>query len=431
MNPAAVPEQLLHYIWQHRLYLAKGLTTAEGLPVEVINPGLRNTNAGPDFFNAQVRIGNTLWVGNIEIHQLADDWYNHNHQVDRAYDNVILHVVTQTSTRPTLTSRNQTVPQMILRFPESILERYNEFDNNKDTIRCRRYLPELPTIILHQWIDRLTAERIQQRTELIDSLFEDFNGDWDQTLFCLIARAMGFGVNSEPMEMLARITPVRIMHRHPDPLQTEALLLGQAGLLPDKPTDDEYMLLLRREYDFLRSKFDIKPMEGSLWKHLRLRPDNFPCVRLSQLAAIIAAMRGNLHSNLHTSDKKLLVRLLSVKASEYWNSHYMPSRVSKQNKEKRIGTASCHLLIINAIVPYLFAYGRHYGDASSDQEAMELLQSMPIERNSRLDLWQSVGITPKDESEAQALLHLYKEYCEKRKCLHCRIGWTVFGRRVE
>lgn len=431
MNSTLVPEKLLHYIWQHRLFYPTGLTTDDGQSVEVINPGMRNTDAGPDFFNAQVRIGKTLWAGNIEIHNNADDWYNHNHHADRAYDNVILHVVTQLSTRPTTTYSGNVVPQMVLTFPPSILQRFNEFDCSKDTIRCRKYLTYLQPLILHQWLDRLITERMEQRTERVTELFGEFNNDWDQTLFCMLARAMGFGVNAEPMEILAHITPVRILLKHPDPIQAEALLIGQAGLLPDDVADDKYLQQLSREYDFLRTKFTLTPMDGSVWKHLRLRPDNFPCIRLSQLAAIVAATHGNIANYFNTTDTKLLITQLSVKASEYWETHYMPGRASSKAKAKRLGKESCRLLIINAIVPYLFTYGRHYGNSDSDDTALQILQAMPIENNSRLGLWHSLGIVPRDECEAQALLHLYKEYCERHKCLACRIGWTVFGKRVD
>lgn len=424
-----MPEKFLHYIWLNRLYYPIDLKTIDGETVEIINPGQSNSDAGPDFFNAQIKIGDVLWAGNVEIHTTSDEWYNHRHEQDSAYDNVILHVVGESTGRDIITSKGRKVPEIALRYSEEIADRYGNMNLSKERIRCGRYLSKLDKMTRDAWIDRLLTERFEERNERVERLLEEFNGDWEQVFFSLIARAMGFKVNADPMEHLARITPVRILIKHNDIVQTEALLIGQAGLLPEV-AKDEYTQQLKREYDFLKSKFDLSPMDASEWKLLRLRPGNFPIIRLSQLAAIVRKTLGNFENAFSTLNMDKLMETLNVSASEYWDTHYALGHVSA-NKGKNLGRASRRLVVINAIIPYLFSHARRYGQEREQANVMKMLSFIAMERNHQIDLWQSVGIEPQHEGEAQALLLLYKNYCMKGRCLACRFGHWALTRKDE
>jgi len=420
-----MPEKFLHYIWQNRLFYPLGMTIeGTGEKIEVINPGQPNTDAGPDFFNAQIKIGDTLWAGNVEIHTSTEDWNAHGHTHDASYDNVILHVVGHSSGKEVKTSKDRVIPEVTLRYPIHIEERYKEITQTSGGIHCARYLNNITQLDRDAWLDRLILERFEERNERVNKALVQSDNDWDQTFFTLLCRSMGFVVNAEPMEMLARVTPVRIMIKHNDPIQMEALLMGQAGLLPADATDD-YTALLKREYEVLKAKFNLTPMSGSEWKLLRLRPSNFPTIRLSQLAAIIAKTQGNFESAFKTLNVADLLARFNVEASQYWDTHYEFGKESSNNRPKGLGLASQRLLITNAVIPFVFAFARRVGDTTGQINVIKMLSFLPIEKNSRLDQWIEAGIKPIHEGEAQALLLLYKNYCMPKKCLACRWGHRV------
>ncbi|MCQ2228778.1 MAG: DUF2851 family protein [Bacteroidales bacterium] len=423
------PEKLLHYIWQNRLFYPIDMKVeGTGEKIEVINTGQHNTDAGPDFFNAQVKIGEILWAGNVEIHTTTDDWYAHGHDKDAAYDNVILHIVGSSTGKMVLSSKGRTIPEVALRYPSSIEERYSALTgHHTGDIHCAPYLKQISRLERDAWIDRLILERFEERNTRAESAFEASGCDWDQTFFTLLCRSMGFVVNAEPMEMLARLTPVKIMIKHNDPIQTEALLMGQAGLLPQTATD-EYTATLKREYEVLRAKFSLTPMSGSEWKLLRLRPSNFPTIRLSQLAAIIARTPGNFENAFRTLKAEDILERLNVRASAYWDTHYEFGKESSTDRPKGLGKDSQRLLIINSAIPFIFAFARRQGDELAQQNIIKMLSFLPIEKNSRLDRWTEAGIKALHEGEAQALLLLYKNYCMPKKCLLCRWGHAVMAK---
>ncbi len=426
----ALPEKFLHFVWLHRLYRRHGLACTDGRAVEVINPGTPNTDAGPDFFNAQIRIGGTLWAGNVEIHATTADWDRHAHHTDAAYNNVILHVVGQSTGRPVSDSAGRSVPEMVLEFAPDIFERYRSRISRPEVIKCAADLGEVPDFELRSWLERMLVERFEERTAMVEDMWREFGGDWEQTIFALMARAMGFVVNAGPMEMLARCTPVRILMKHNSPCQTEALLLGQAGMLSGAGDDeaDDYLRLLRREYDLLQLKFGLRPMEPHLWKTLRLRPPNFPAVRLAQLAALVRAARGSLDAAVSTLDLERLDGYFSVAASDYWDTHLAPGTAAQSApRAKRLGVSSRRLLIINVVIPYLYAKARRQGRLRDQENIMKMLQLMPVEKNSRIDAWRQCGIDPRDEGEAQALLQLTKRYCVPRRCIHCRVMAVILS----
>lgn len=419
-------EAFLQYVWGQRLYASAEQRTTGGDVVEVLNPGRLNTDAGPDFFNAQVRVGGTTWAGNIEVHKTTDDWFRHGHDSDPAYDNVILHVVGQSSGRKVTTSGGETVPEVVLRFDMSLYERYEALRSAKglESIRCAGVLRSVPSVVSIAWLDALVAERMGQKAELALRHIDEFKGDVDQAFFCLLARSIGSRVNSEPMELMARHTPLRVLLKHNGNIQTEAVLLGQAGLLESCQDDDVYVTALKREYALLRAKFGLSPIDGSIWKYARLRPQNFPDVRLVQLAAIVRALPGNFESCLSLP----LNEVLSVTPSEYWDTHYRLGVQSHSARSKGLGVATRRLVMVNAVVPFALAEARRYADAGRQSFAMDLLKDLPMERNSVIDRWREAGIEPQNEADAQALLHLSSAYCDKGECLRCRFGHFAISR---
>lgn len=418
-------EAFFQNVWQYKLFGALDLRTTDGEIVEVINQGQHNKDAGPDFFNAQVKIGDTLWAGNVEIHTKSAMWYRHGHDKNHSYDNVILHVVGESDGRPIYNANGLIIPEVVLRYPTYLELRYQEFMNTTSPIRCHNYIERVSEMELNGWIDRLLVERFEQRNRRVEQLFETFNGDWNQVCFCLLARSLGGSINGEAMEMLARCTPVKILFKHNTSLQKEALLYGQSGLLPQS-SDDEYVCSLISEYRFLKNKFSLNGMDGQMWKFMRLRPSSFPLIRISQLSAVVSLARGNFESVFRSVDINSLLKLLDVSASEYWDTHYTFGKESLHTSHKFIGKDTRRLMIINAIVPFVFAYVRRYGKEQEQRNIMNMLSFLPIEKNSKLDAWIECGIVPKDEGEAQALLLLRKEYCDKANCLMCRIGHLVW-----
>lgn len=419
-------EMFYQYVWQYKMYGSEMMSTVDGDEIEIVSQGLRNSDAGPDFFNAKVKINGTLWAGNIEIHTDSSSWYRHGHDKDHAYDNVILHVVGKSDGQRIYNACGRQIPEVQLRYPKILEERYDELMTARSPIRCKEHIAKVNEMEINSWLDRLLFERFEQRNKHVEQLFAEFNGDWNQVCFCLLARSLGGSVNGEPMELLARSTPVKILAKHNNPLQMEALLFGQSGLLPQVSDGSEYVDALIREYNFLKVKFSLEPMESSVWKFLRLRPSNFPSIRISQLAFVVALAQGNFESVFRSIDIKTLMNVLAVSASDYWNTHYTFGKESGADCRKQIGVNTRRLMIINAIIPFVFAYVRRYGKEQEQRNIMNMLSFLPIEKNSKLDAWIECGIVPKDEGEAQALLLLRKEYCDKANCLMCRIGHLVW-----
>lgn len=410
----------MQYIWGQRLYRSAEQITTDGRRVEILNPGRLNTDSGPDFFNAQVRIDGVTWAGNIEIHLTSDDWFRHGHDKDVAYENVILHVVGRSTGRQVTTCKGSIVPEVVISYAPELEKRYEALEKGSaksSVIRCADLLPRMPETVKTSWLDSLLVERMEMKSDIVLGYVERFNGDIDQAFFAMLARAMGCKVNSEPMEMLVQATPLRILLKHNGVLQTEALLLGQAGLLEHAQTDD-YVIALRREYEFLKAKFSIEPISSGVWKYARLRPLNFPDIRLVQLAAIVRALPGNFASCLSLP----LDKLLAVAPSAYWDKHYRLGVEANNELPKAIGVNSRRLIMINAVIPFAFAMGRRFDNAERKMAAVDALRNIEIEKNSVIEKWASAGLDAKDEAEAQAVLHLTKVYCERGGCLRCRFG---------
>ncbi|MFT3737858.1 MAG: DUF2851 family protein [Breznakibacter sp.] len=423
-----INEELLHFVWKYRLFDPSTLITSDGQAVEVIHPGTHNHDAGPDFFNAKMKIGETLWAGNVEMHVKASDWNRHGHHQNGAYNNVVLHVVRENDV-PVTTQNRRIVPAMVLEVSPKLLEKYKELVASEKWLVCQDVIGQVNPLEISGWLECCMVSRMEERSLKIGALLAEFNGDWDQVFFILLARSYGFGTNSEPFELMGRQTPFKVLMHHADsPTQVEAVLLGQAGLLNSLPQDD-YQKQLQREYRFLSNKFGLNPIEGHLWKFLRLRPMNFPTVRLAQLAAFVIRSRGTWDNIIKQENHQRVMAELAAPLSGYWESHYLLGEASEM-RPKTIGPASRQLILVNAIVPFLFAYGAHRGNENMKSRALEWLEALPAEKNRVLENWKVYGgFSPANAFEAQALIYLHRHFCTHKKCLHCRIGLTYLAKK--
>lgn len=424
-------EQLLHYVWKHKLFPLVELKTTDGKPVEVIDPGLHNHNSGPDFFNAKVKISQTLWVGNVEIHDKSSDWFLHGHDKDQAYDNVVLHVTGKPDIE-VMNTAGQYIPQMVLEVPSTIRENYEELLRTDQYPPCYQIIPDLTTLNIHAWMAALQTERLEQKTEAIIRRVKRMNGSWENAYFLTLARNYGFGINGDTFEEWATHIPFSAIAHHRDKLfQIEAVFMGQAGLLdinaiPERyqqeALNEGYYAKLRNEYLYLAHKFSLYPMDYKRWKFLRLRPQNFPHIRLSQLANLYYERKTGLSQLVECKDLFSLQSLLSTKVTPYWETHYTFGSISDLN-EKNLSPFSMNLLMINTCIPMLFAYGRHSAKEALCNRAFDFLEQLKAENNYIIRLWKECGLTVKNAGDSQALIQLKKEYCDKKECLRCRIGY--------
>ena len=430
-------EQLLHYVFKHKMFPLRELQTIDGKSVEVIDPGLHNRNAGPDFFNAKVRIGNTMWVGNVEIHDKSSDWYLHGHDKDSNYDNVVLHVAGVIDT-DVKTSRGEYLPQMQLDVPQQVKEHYDELLSTDSYPPCYKVIPSLTTLMVHAWMAALQTERLEHKTEAIRHRAELCGDSWEDVYFMTLARNYGFGINGEVFEQWARNIPLQAIAHHRDDLfQIEAIFMGQAGLLeleavPDyyqqTALNEGYFAKLRNEYLYLAHKFSMKPMDYKFWRFLRLRPQNFPHIRISQLANLYYQRKAGLSQLMECETIEQLKTILSSHVTPYWETHYTFGSTSNKN-EKHLSYGSINLLMINTAIPMLFAIGRHRGKEVLCDRAFDFLEQLKAENNHIIRMWQQVGLEVKTAGDSQALIQLKKEYCDKKDCLRCRFGYEYLKRK--
>jgi hypothetical protein len=414
-------EEFLHYISQYRLY-SPDLFLQTGELLEVLHPGIHNTDSGPDFFNAKIRIGETIWAGNIEVHIQSSDWKRHNHQFDPSYDNVILHVVWRDDI-PVYRSDGAAIPTLVLDglYNENSWKNYLRFMSSQQWIPCGSMISTVDPFIRNAWFDRVLVERLERKALQVEHILLLTNNNWAQTFYRLLARNMGFKLNNQAFEMLAQSLPFQFLAKHANDLfQLEAMIFGQAGLL-QADFVDEYPLKLKNEYKFLQQKFDLAPIDSHLWRFMRLHPGNFPTLRLAQFASIIhhsnAIISGLFNSNNVTAYRKLF----GAEASEYWNTHYTFDKLSASRK-KSLGQSSIDLLIINLVAPILVAYGRRRSDPEMTEKPIDLLMQLKGEENSIIHEWAKLGIHVENAASTQALLEMKTNYCDAKKCLTCRIG---------
>ena len=425
-------EMLLHYLWEHRLWEYGTLKTVDGERVEVLDPGLHNQDAGPDFFNAKVKIGEKTWAGNVEIHTKASDWIRHGHQKDTSYDSVILHVVGHSDAILTRPDGNK-IPQIELPYTPEFRARYDSMVCSPSQPPCANELGNLSPLYITDWLSSLGYERLYTKVERINEYLERLNGDWMEVAYVTMARALGFSTNSDPFERLALVTPVHCLLKHrSDPRIVEATLFGQAGFLQVKPSEPEDILHLeelRMDYSFMRAKYDLEPMESSGWKLARMRPPNFPHRRIAALVALVCDGFSFGRRFAHVTDEASARELFNVNITGYWESRYnFGGRTAVAPRAFSPDTVSS--LIINAVVPLLYAYGLYFGSDARMATAIELLQGLRAEHNSVTRVFTDRGIRCDDAFTSQALIHLRRTYCEPRKCLYCRIGHRILASKA-
>ena len=419
-------EAFLQYVWQHQL-LEGELHTTDGAALKVERPGVLNKDAGPDFFDARVRVGETLWVGNVEVHIKSSDWNSHKHSANHAYDNVVLHVVYKNDAALTLQNcHSLPTIELCSNIPDVLWNNYEALINPPEPtpIPCMDHLREVSPFYISNYLERLTLERLEQKCDTVRRLLEESHGNWEQCCYWMLAHYFGGKVNSFPFELLAKSTNQNLLARWRDnPTRIESLLMGQAGFL-EGSFEDEYPRLLQADYEALRQGAGLTPIAGYLWKFFRLRPNGFPTIRVSQFAQLICRSQNLFSRLLDTTDVAELQKIFNVQASEYWNTHYQFDHATKKST-KSVGGAFVDLLIINAWVPLLFEYGNQHGMQQYKDQAVDLLQQLKPETNTIIRQWEAVGIKADNAARSQALLQLYNEHCNNHDCLHCQIGYKI------
>ncbi len=420
-------EGLLQYIWQHKLWLSEDMVTNDGRRVRVIDPGLLNTDAGPDFFNAKVEIDGHLWVGNVEIHVRASDWKRHHHDEDPAYDSVILHVV-EKDDAPVHRINGELIPQVELRVSPRFNECYDRLINATVELPCAARIKEVPQLTVTEWIEALAFERLHGKVDRVRELYDRYNGSWEDICYVMLARTLGFGINNDAFERLARVTPLRLLHKHSDSiLQVEALLFGQAGLLNGVHDSETYYQQLTREYAFLANKFSLRPIEGSAWRLFRSRPQNFPYRRIALLAQFVHGGFNLMNDILDAAgDTSALRELFDVELSGYWATHYSFGKPSP-SAGRALSSGSIDIVLINVVAPLYYARGEMTDDYTMTDRAIELLEDLRPERNSIVTMFQNAGIRCDNALTSQALIQLRRSYCEARKCIYCRLGHRLLA----
>jgi hypothetical protein len=423
-------EEFLHYLWKYTLYDQDSLIDNENNRIVVINPGEYNRDSGPDFFNARILIAGTEWAGNVEIHTRASHFNNHGHNRDHAFDNVILHVVAEND-KKVFNYRNEELLTVAIKYDSVLYEKYSDLINNPYVIACQNETGKIDKFHLRHWLHSLLIERLQSKSDSVLKIFAETGNDWDETFYRMLTRYFGFRVNTEPFEMLATALPFKIIRKHSDNrFQIEALLFGTGGMLEEglfrEALSDKYYKDLIKEYRILSAKYSLQPIHGWLWKFCRLRPVNFPTVRISQLAALLATAGGLFSRTLDAPEIKQLKDLFGVSASHYWDNHYVFGKKSK-TVSKNTGNQATDIFLINAVIPLVFIYGRFHDNRDVCDKALTFLENIDPEKNSVTRDWESAGIKVESAFYTQALLQLTNEYCRKRRCLECRIGGRIIS----
>ena len=416
-------EDFLHYIWQHQYYRKTDLATTEGEPVQILRTGFYNTDAGPDFKEALLKIGEVEWSGSVEIHVRASDWHRHNHQQDKKYDQVILHVVWDADLPVQRTDASQ-IPTIELkaRVAPAILQRYNELEKARTSIPCANFWPHVPDFTKTMMLERALTERLELKGEEVLTLFRQNGNDWEQTTYQLLCKAFGFKINQDAFLQLAKALPWQVIRKHQtNKLQLEALLFGVSGFLEDR--SDEYSQQLAKEYNFLSHKYNLKEhqMQRHHWNFLRMRPANFPTVRLAQLAALLHQSRHFFAALVETATIKDYEKLFRAPVSAYWQHHYDFGKENK-NLQVGIGKGSVQNLIINVAVPLLAAYANYNQLREYLEKAITLLEKVKEASNNITRLYEELGWEARTAADNQAALGLFRRYCQPVNCLHCTIG---------
>ena len=421
-------EDILHFIWKYKLFKPVPLVTTQKEEVMVIKPGDHNPNAGPDFMNARLRISGMEWAGTVEIHKKSSDWFAHQHHLDRAYDNVILHVVYEHD-KEVVNTRGEPIACLELKFflQEGVLKNYENLCQKKQEIPCGSLFKEVPHIIREPWLERMLIERLERKIQFIEGLFRYTQNNWDETLYLLLCKNFGFHINGEAFLQIGKSIPLTVLLKHRASLvQLEAMLLGQGGLLQREPAHP-YARELQKEYQYLQHKYQLKQIPHPL-HFLRLRPSNFPGVRLAQLAAYIFMDHPTFSKMIEADTIFDVKKLFQIKASSYWSNHYT-FQEAKGSKEKKLGDASIENILSNTVLPLLFFYGKVKQEARLMEKAVKGYDELKPEKNSVSHLFEQYSFKTKHAGHSQAMIHLNEHYCSQKKCMQCGIGAYILRKK--
>lgn len=419
-----IPEDFLHYVWKFQLFTGSSLSTTQFESIEILNAGEHNLNSGPDFSNARAFIGNTLWIGNVEIHLRSSDWYKHGHDLDPAYDNVILHVVGVHDAEIFRSDRSAVPVLEIGRIlPESVLSRYLDLIGSFHWIPCQEQIAKIPSIHIHSMLTRAVVERLELKSQQVKALLQEVKGNWEEAFYIYLARNYGFRVNALPFEMLARSLPLNVLKRYVDrPVKIEALVFGQAGLI--NPGEmDSYQALLYREYEFLKKKHHLRPIKGYLWKFMRLRPHNFPTRRLAQFADLMVNNDHLFSKVIEAENTAEIIKIFKTSGvNEYWRNHYRFGESSSDISTGNIGESALRGIVINTVAVFLLAFGQASGRQELIDKSISLLELLGPENNSIVKGFNRIGVRAENSLMTQGFIQLKRFYCDEKKCLSCGLG---------
>ncbi len=419
-------ENLLQYVWKYRLFNNQDLKTTKGETVQIISVGEHNADAGPDFFNARIKCADTILAGNVEVHIKSSDWKKHFHQHDLTYQNIILHAVYEDD-EPIKSSSGEEILTLVLkhRIPKIIMERYEDLQQLQPFVPCQQHWPKVDEFVREAWLRRLLVERLERKSNDINKLMEETRNNWEESFYITLARNFGFKINALPFELLVKNIPLKIFAKNQANLfQIEAILFGVAGFLNDHRIKEKYYTDLRREYDYQKQKYKFKEIDVTLWKFLRLRPANFPQLRLAQFANLIYRSVHLLSKITAQDNAKDIKQLFHCSATIFWDTHYTFSEESKKQK-KQLGEDAINNIIINTVSPFLFVYGKASMQLKLQELALDLLEKLPPENNSVIRKWQAIKTVVKNAAQSQALLELKKNYCDAKLCLQCSVGLKI------
>lgn len=415
-------EAFLQYVWQHQLICTDKLFTTDNEEVTIIKIGTFNSDAGPDFLNAKIKIGETIWCGDVEIHIKSSDWDLHRHYQQESYNSVILHAVASFD-KDVFSSRKQKIPTIILPILPHVTYNYTKLSDISSGIRCKKQISDVDSFRITMFLERLVAERFEDKSNRIIDLYHKNGNDWEVSLYQQLAKSFGFKINNDAFENLAHSLPLHILEKHKNELfSIESLLFGQANIWSTNP--DEYETRLRKEYEFLQKKYTLTPISSTWWKFARMRPHNFPTIKIAQFAKLLHTTQSLVSILLEINTLSDIRKLFRCEASEYWKSHFIFGKQSTSH-QAILGEKSIDTIIINTVIPFLYAYGKERNDMDSRQKAYDLLMEIPAEQNSILSKWEKCGIKALNAYDSQGLLQLFNNYCKSGNCIHCNIGHII------
>jgi len=424
----AMKEDFLHYVWKHQLFSKTKLLSTEFNIIEIVFPGIHNTNSGPDFLNAKIKIDDILWAGNVEIHVKSSDWYLHQHEKDSNYDSVILHIVWEDDVE-VFSKNNLPLPTIHISklVDKELLVNYKKlYSKQQRWIPCENSINTIDSFVFDHWKERLYFERLEEKSVLIDKLLNDSNNDYEAVLFKLLAKNFGLKTNAEAFLNFSNSVDFSVVRKvQNDAFKLQALFFGQTGFL-EKKLEEKYVIDLKNEYDYLKHKFNLKPIHNGQFQFFRMRPTNFPTIRIAQLASLYHKHQNLFSKLMSTSSVKELYLLFSLDLNDFWKTHYTFQKVSSKSV-KRITNSFVDLLLINTIVPLKFKYLKSRGEVDETQ-LLALIQQLKSEKNSIISKFKELKISSKNAFESQALLQLKNNYCLKKRCLQCAIGNVILNK---